>query len=126
MNIFPSQNLERFTGCHPTSLANGSKNSDSEPNRGSHQTKPTMNDTLPSDLAHSPAHSFTSGMNQKPLPYSTACVIHEPFTVTSNGSIGQMILDSDGKTVVWATNPWIAQVICKLLTDYTNNENKGL
>lgn len=37
-----------------------------------------------------------------------------------------MILDSDGKTIVWATNPLVAQVICKLMTDYTNNENKGL
>ena len=121
MTFSASQKLERFTGFHPMLSESGSKDSDSEPSPDSQQTKPEMNDTLPSGQAHSREHSFTFGADQKPLPYSTACVIHEPFTVASNGSIGQMILNADGNTLAWTTDPWVAQVICKLLT-----ENDGL
>lgn len=39
-----------------------------------------------------------------------------PFTIRSNGSIGQEILDA-GRIIAWTTDPWVAQVICKLLTE---------
>ena len=43
------------------------------------------------------------------------------FTVRQSGSIGQEILDQDGNTIAWMTDAWLAQVVCKLLT-----ENEGL
>ena len=121
MTSFHSQKSDRFTESVPTKLANGSKTSDCEPNRDSHQTKPKMNDTLPSDQVPNREHSFTFGTVQKRQPYSMECSTHEPFSIWSNGSIGQEIVNSDGMTIAWTTDPWVAQVICKLLT-----ENDGL
>jgi hypothetical protein len=43
------------------------------------------------------------------------------FTVRQSGNIGQEILDQDGNTIAWTTDAWLAQVVCKLLT-----ENMGL
>ena len=125
MTFSASHNLDRFTECHPTLSENGSKLSDCETSRASPLLKPSMTSTCPSDQAHSREHSFTFGTDQEQQHYSMACAIHGPFTVTSNGSIGQMILDADGDTLAWATNPLVAQLICKLMTDYTNNENRG-
>jgi hypothetical protein len=45
----------------------------------------------------------------------------EAFTVRSNGSTGQVVLDPDGKIVAWTTDVWLAQVITQLL-----NENESL
>ena len=45
----------------------------------------------------------------------------DAFTVRQSGNIGQEILDQDGTIVAWTTDAWLAQVICKLLT-----ENEGL
>ena len=45
----------------------------------------------------------------------------ETFTVQNNGSIGQVVLDPDGKIVAWTTDVWSAQVIAKLL-----NQNESL
>ena len=39
------------------------------------------------------------------------------FTVRQSGNIGQEILDQDGNTIAWTTDAWLAQVICKLLSD---------
>ena len=39
------------------------------------------------------------------------------FTVRQSGNIGQEILDQDGNTIAWMTDTWLAQVICKLLSD---------
>lgn len=44
-----------------------------------------------------------------------------PFSVRESGNIGQEILNADGKIIAWTTDRWVAQVICKLLT-----ENQGL
>lgn len=41
-----------------------------------------------------------------------------PFSVRQSGTVGQEILDSDGRVVAWTTDPWTAQVIAKLLTNY--------
>ena len=43
-----------------------------------------------------------------------------PFAIRSNGGIGQEILDTNGKVIAWTTNEWVAQVICKLLTENHN------
>jgi hypothetical protein len=43
------------------------------------------------------------------------------FAIRQSGNIGQEILDADGRIKCWTTDPWLAQVICKLLT-----ENEGL
>ena len=48
-----------------------------------------------------------------------------PFTIRSNGSIGQELLDADGCVVAWTTIPWLVELICSMLTDFTNNESKG-
>lgn len=40
-----------------------------------------------------------------------------PFTVRSEGEVGQTILDLEGKVIAWTTDPWVAQVVCRLLTD---------
>jgi len=39
------------------------------------------------------------------------------FGVRSSGNVGQEILDADRKIICWTTDPWVAQVICKLLTE---------
>lgn len=39
------------------------------------------------------------------------------FIVKSSGTIGQEIIGSDGTVICWTTDPWLAQVIAKLLTD---------
>jgi hypothetical protein len=39
------------------------------------------------------------------------------FTVRQSGGIGQEILDQDGNTIAWMTDAWLAQVVCKLLTE---------
>ena len=40
-----------------------------------------------------------------------------PFSVRTTGNIGQEILDPDGRIIAWTTDPWVAQVIAKLLGD---------
>lgn len=121
MTFSASPKLERFTEFHPTLLENGSKDSASEPNRDSHQSEPSTNGTFRSDQAHSREHSFTFGTPEEQLPCSTQCSTHEPFSIWCNGGIGQEIVNADGMTIAWTTDPWVAQVICKLLT-----ENDGL
>ena len=121
MTLSASQNLDRFTACHPTKLENGSRDLTSEPSRDSHQCKPSTNGTFHNDLAHNREHSITFGTLKEQQPCSTQCNIHEPFSIWCNGGIGQEIVNADGMTIAWTTDPWVAQVICKLLI-----ENDGL
>lgn len=37
------------------------------------------------------------------------------FTVRSSGGIGQEIVDPDGVVICWTVDPWLAQVIVRLL-----------
>ena len=99
----------------------GSRTSDSETSRDSHQTKPKMRSLLLEDQVPNPEHTSTFGTDQKSQPFSMECSTHEPFTIHCNGGIGQEIVNSDGMTIAWTTDPWVAKVICKLLT-----ENDGL
>ena len=41
--------------------------------------------------------------------------------IRKSGHIGQELLDADGRVIGWTTDPWVAQVIARLLT-----ENEGL
>jgi hypothetical protein len=40
-----------------------------------------------------------------------------PFSVLPSGNGGQVVLGPDGETVAWTTDPWVAQVIARLLCD---------
>jgi hypothetical protein len=71
--------------------------------------------------ADSPEHISGLGTLTKRPPSSTECGIHGPFSIRRSGNSGQEILDRDGKIIAWTTNPWIAQVMCKLL-----NDNEGM
>jgi len=64
-------------------------------------------------------------MTEQP-PSSTACAIPGPFSIRSNGNVGQELLDADGRIIAWTTIPWLGELICALLTDFTNNESKGI
>lgn len=35
------------------------------------------------------------------------------------------MLDANGKTIAWTTDVIVAQVICGMLNDYTNNQKEG-
>jgi hypothetical protein len=48
--------------------------------------------------------------------YSDAAVLGA-FSVRSSGDVGQDVLGPDGGVVAWTTDPWVAQVIAKLLGD---------
>ena len=121
MTSFHSQKSDRFTESVPTKLENGSRDLTSEPSRASHQSEPSTNGTFHNDLAHNREHSITFGTLKERQPFSMECSTHEPFTIHCNGSIGQEIVNADGMTIAWTTDPWVAKVICKLLI-----ENDGL
>jgi hypothetical protein len=40
-----------------------------------------------------------------------------PFSVRPSGNVGQVVLGPDGEILAWTTDPWVAQVIAKLLGD---------
>jgi hypothetical protein len=50
-----------------------------------------------------------------------ADAIMDAFSVRASSNIGQVVLGPDGKIIAWTTDPWVAQVIEKLL-----NENDHL
>ena len=72
-----------------------------------------------------PEPSFTSGTPSERPTFSTACAIHGPFMVRSSGNIGQELLDADGRIIAWTTMPWLGELICALLTDFTKIDTKG-
>lgn len=61
--------------------------------------------------------SGTIGTLKRRPPSSTECVIHEPFHIQANGSIGQTIIGPDGNAVAWTTDVVVAQVICRLMNE---------
>lgn len=126
MIIYPSPNSDDFTACHPTSLGNGSEGLDSEPNPANHQRTPFETNTFPNGPARSLELFSTFGTDQERQPCSMQCSIQGPFTILSNGSIGQTVINADGNAVAWTTDVIVAQVICKVLNDHTNNPQEGL
>jgi len=43
--------------------------------------------------------------------------VYGPFTVRGSGGVGQEVVDADGRIVAWTTDAWLAQVICRLLSE---------
>ena len=41
--------------------------------------------------------------------------VMEAFSVITSNDGSQSIIDPDGQIVVWTTDPWMSQVVCKLL-----------
>ena len=122
MTTSASLKSDDFTACRATLPDAGSRDSECEPQTASQAEKHLREDLSPDAHQLSPALSFTSGTGNGRLPCSTECVTPGPqFSIRSNGSIGQEICDGDGVTIAWTTDPWVAQVICKLL-----NENERL
>jgi hypothetical protein len=40
-----------------------------------------------------------------------------PFSVRPSGNVGQVVLGPDGEIVAWTIDPWVGQVIARLLSD---------
>lgn len=121
MTFSASRKSDDFTGSAAIRSASGSRASDSEVVTARHQRKPSTRSTSPSGQADNQGRITTSGTQQERPPCSTACVIHGPFTIRSNGSIGQTVLDANGNAIAWTTDVIVAQVICRVM-----NENEGL
>lgn len=119
MNSSASPNLDDFMESAVTSSANGSRASDSAPTLAHRQFKPSTNKSLPNGQVHSLGHSFMSGPEQGQHPCSMRCSIPGLFLIRNNGSIGQEILDANGKTIAWTTDEIVAQVICRMLNAYS-------
>lgn len=126
MNTSPSPKSDKFTASVLTKSASGSRVSDSAPNLAHRQSKPSTRDTSLNGQADNRKHSSTSGTENGRRTCSTACAIQGPFSIQTNGSIGQTICDPDGNAVAWTTDPMVAQVICGLMNEYTNNQQEGL
>ena len=55
-------------------------------------------------------------------PVETETEVELPaFSVHSPEGVGQTIVNSDGEIIVWTTDAWVSQVVCRLL-----NENEKL
>lgn len=121
MSSLPSPNSEGNSASAVTRSGSGSKTSDSESNQENHPEWLSTRDSSKSPQARKLERTSGHGTLQKPQPLSTACNTQGRFLIRFNGGIGQEILNADGETIVWTTDPWVAQVICKLLT-----ENEGL
>jgi hypothetical protein len=65
-------------------------------------------------------------MEPRQLESWTECATHGldfigAYSCCQSGNVGQEILNADGRIIVWTTDPWVGQVIVKLL-----NKNEGL
>lgn len=121
MNSSHKPNLENSSACHHTPSENGCEDFPFEMKTASPHRKPSEMDSSVRPQADNPEHSFTFGTDPKRQPCSTECAIRGPFSIQTNNSLGQEILNCDGLTIAWTIDPWVAQVIVKLLT-----ENDGL
>ncbi len=118
--------IGRIYGVSSHQVGKWHKASDSAPTADRRQPKPSGRNTSPNDPARSLGHSITSGTDQERQLYSMPCSIHGPFTILSNGSIGQTVIDADGNAVAWTSDVTVAQVICGLMNEYTNNQKEGI
>jgi hypothetical protein len=48
--------------------------------------------------------------------------IHGPFSIQTNGSLGQEILDQDGSVVAWTTTPGMGELIQLLLNELASTK----
>jgi len=124
MTSCPSPKLADCTASHPTRSANGSRPSACEHLEVSRADKHSPIASSANAQAANQEHTSTLGTPTEPPPSSTRWDTREldgPFLIRSSGNVGQEIVDAEGRVVVWTTNEWIGQVICKLL-----NENQEL
>ena len=118
MTSSPKLNLDKSTGSHPTKLENGSPALDSG-KMGNQARTPSGTDSL--NRLHQPnlERIFGFGKQRKRPASLMRCAIPEqPFLIRNNGSIGLEILDADGNVIAWTTDPVIAELICRLLTEF--------
>ena len=116
MSISTSDNSDRSMESAATLQANGLRDSDFEPHLASLQPKPLKTALSKEVQALNLGPTTTCGTEPEPQPFSMLCAINGPFTIRSNGSLGQEILDSDGQTIAWTTNMIVAQVIVELMS----------
>ena len=117
MTSYPSPNLGDFTASHHTESASGSRISDSEPVGAIQVQLHSRTEWSESANANSQECISICGIKPKSARSLTECSIHEPFATQTNGSMGQTIVDTNGLSVAWTTDPVIAQMICKMLND---------
>lgn len=120
MNTSLRLNSEGYMACHHTRSENGSKILGCA-TQANQPPKPSEMDSSLKGQADNPERTFTFGTQSEPQNCLTECSIQGPLMIQTNNSLGQQILDADGNTIAWTTDPWVAQVIVKLLT-----ENDGL
>lgn len=117
MTTSARNNSERFTASAATSSAGGLRDSDSGLTRESHLTEHSPKDLCLKHPALSLGHFSTCGTVEKPVNSLTEWATKGPFTIRTNGSQDQMIVDADGNTIAWSTGPVLAHVICRLLNE---------
>jgi hypothetical protein len=108
MNFSHNPKLERFTESLLTKLGGGSRASDLKPTLVRPQVEPSKMDTLLNAPAPDLARSFMSGIEEGQPNCLTEWVIQGPIMILNNGSIGQELVDADGKIIAWTTDPCVA------------------
>lgn len=121
MNTHPSRSLAEYMPSAATSSGGGSKDSACEPRMAGQAPKHSPRATSASGPAEIPEPFSGCGTQKKQPASSMGCATQGPFSIRQSGNIGQEILDQNGKIIAWTTDVWVAQVMCKLLT-----ENEGL
>jgi hypothetical protein len=122
MSTYPLRILGESTASVPTSPDAGSRTSDSEPHQASPRPWRSTRYTSHSGPAVIPELSITFGTMGEQPNCLTECAIHGPIMMRC----GQELLDGDGRIIAWTTTPWLGQLLCDLLTDFTTtNESKG-
>ncbi len=122
MSISTSDNSDRSMESAATLQANGLRVLVSEPHLEDLQPKPLVKVSSNDVPAHNLGPTTMLGTPEEPLPFSMLCAIHGPFTIRTNGCVGQEILDCDGRTIAWTTNVIVAQMIVELMAGIEMNE----
>jgi hypothetical protein len=110
-----------------TSLESGSKDLACEVKTAGPAQKHSAKAMSLSDQVEELGRTTTFGTPKGQQPFWTECAIQVPpgvlgpYSIRQSGTIGQQILDPDGKIIAWTTNEWVAHVIVKLLS-----ANEGL
>jgi hypothetical protein len=84
------------------------------------QAEPSTKGSSPNGQAEELGRISTFGIGRRPWP----CWKNESsysFTIRQSGNIGQVILDSEGNVICWTVDPWLAQVIARMLENANTN-----
>lgn len=107
MNFFLKQNSANSMESGRTSSASGCDVSGCEP-QAARRPPPLASWATP---CGDPVGGM-SGIEPRSSPYWNG---GESFVVRESGQVGQEILDAEGRVICWTTDPWLAQVIARLL-----------